>query len=318
MGKIHSLYFPPSLIALPKNISKLLRSKPYETQVIILISALATLRVVVALAFDLIGTPRLTELLTDLGLFVLFAGLWVVSVRNTNVKSVHPLFGFCIILLLALNFIEFGGIHGFSRFNYYDGIFLIILLYNRWKLALLLTFQLLLLVVITMSTHLNADWIQIFTVYKSQESIDFFFSLIALGLLTFYLKIITENEINRFESFNVRLREKVRELRSTNIELARQEHTLRGVQENLKNEINRRTFSLEEQQKSIEAFTHMNTKVLRNPIADLNDALLKLPEDQKYGSLLSQSNQELQKVFGRIKLTLETNQELDRTKIVES
>src|SRR5882724_8003738 len=91
---------------------------------------------------------RVAEVLTDTTVLLVF-GLLIFLSRKANFKSVHPAFGVVLILLIGLNFLEFGGVHGTSRFNYYAGFFITILLYSGRQLFVLLLFQSLLIIGLT-------------------------------------------------------------------------------------------------------------------------------------------------------------------------
>jgi hypothetical protein len=132
-------------------------NRPYETQVVLLISTLATLRLVLALVVDLTQRNiQPLEVLTDTTILLVFGGLLIFASRKANFETVHPAFGAVIILLLGLNFLEFGGIHGNSRFNYYAGFFIIILLYSGRQLIVLLLLQSILIIVLTIYLSANS------------------------------------------------------------------------------------------------------------------------------------------------------------------
>jgi hypothetical protein len=174
------------------SVFTLLRRKSYETQVVLLTAFLATLRLFLALYVDTTrAEPNSTEILTDVTLLLVFGSLLVLGLRQANFQSVHPLFGFLIIFLLGLNFIEFEGVKGTSRFNYYSGIYVIVLIYSgRWLYGLL-AFQFLFLVFLSASLFLELPWARQFFLDFQPEPTDFLFALLALGLLSFYLKNIT-------------------------------------------------------------------------------------------------------------------------------
>src|SRR5579859_1757335 len=130
------------------------RNRPYETQVVLLISMLATMRLIMAVVSDLFQQEvQQVETLTDFSLLLLFGGLLLFATRQLNFSAVHPWFGAVLIVLLAFNFLEFGGVRGNSRFNYYAGFFVIILLYTGRPQYLLLICQGVALIALTIYTR---------------------------------------------------------------------------------------------------------------------------------------------------------------------
>jgi len=146
---------------------------------------------ILALLMDLTQKEiRLVEVMTDTSILFAFGGLFIVVSRKANFQSVHPAFGFLIILLLGLNFLEFGGVHGNSRFNYYAGFFLIILLYSGTEMVLLLSFQSILIILLTLYVSVVPAGETILFIGGGPGIGDFLFIVTALGILSFYLKSV--------------------------------------------------------------------------------------------------------------------------------
>lgn len=298
------------------SITALLQKKPYETQVVLLTALLATLRLFVALYVDTQReNPSAAELLTDATMLLVFGLLLVLGLRQANFQSVHPLFGLLIIILLGFNFLEFKGVAGTSRFNYYSGIYVVALVYaGRW-LYVLLSVQLLFLVFLTFSTLTQASWVQFFYLDFEPDPTDFLFALVALGFLSFYLKGITLREVDKFEQFSRELNLKVAEAKTVNRSLVEQRLALQQAQEGLEAEVVRRTKTLEAKQLAIENYTRLNTTALQDPVKELGKLMDEFSPTDSMTVMLRVSHQELSVVFNSIKDTLEAQEELHRSKI---
>ena len=295
---------------------KQVKSKPYETQVVLLVALLAIVRLVIALWIDAQRPePSTRELLTDVGLLLVFGGLLVLGMYKANFTRVPSAFGFLIVLLLGFSFVELNGVSGTSRFNYYSGIYIVGLLFGGRQLLALLSFQMVLIAILAAGLYFQWPWLQQLVLPIGPDPSDFLFALVALGLLSYYLKSMTLREISKFEEVSEELRLRVAEAKRTNQSLVKQGVALQNAQELLAVEVSRRTEALERQQMAIEAYNRLNTTSLGAPISELGQLIERCGRHDHLCEMLIVSQQELSMVFENIKNNLEETGQVDRTKI---
>lgn len=303
------LKFPP--------LKSLLENRSAEVQVVLLICALGTLRMVIALVFDLLRPNAfLIEVITDLGFFAAFLFLLVLAKRKLSFQRVHPLFGVIIILLLAINFLEFGGVAGTNGFNYYAGIYVTVMLFSGRTLYTLIGFQLLLLLLLmylVLSDHPVYQTVLIGIDYAGP--IEFIFSALAIAVFTFYLKRVTISEIEKHQQQNQELGAKVAESKRLNQQLVEQAEQLKKAQQELNEEVARRVFILETRKEAIEQYIHHNTTTLKEPLMALSHAVEKLKGNSQLDVLLRLSNAELNQVVSNINAALQSDEQLNRNRV---
>lgn len=294
-------------------IKSLLQHRTAEAQVILLICSLAILRMVVALIVDFSGPVySIPELLTDFSIFFLFVILLIIVQRNFSIKKVHSIYGVLIILLLGINFLQFGGVEGTNSFNYYAGIYVVVMLYSGWRLYTLVTLQLILLVILQALIHFNHPLYQQILIHITHSQTEFIFSLISITVFTFYLKGVTLSEITELESKNSEVRLRVRESKTLNHELVVQAKELKKAQKTLQEEVTQRAKAIEVQNEAIEQYIYHNTDTLKLSLQQLSKAMEQFKGETQLHLLMKLSHAELNQVVSGIHRTLQSEEKLDR------
>jgi hypothetical protein len=301
------LKFPP--------LKPLLENRTAEVQVVLLICTLAILRIFLALVLDLSRPVHsVSELITDSSIFILFVSLFIIAQRKLSFKRVHPVFGVLIMLLLGLNFLQFGGVEGTNCFNYYAGIYVIVMLYSGRRLYILISVQLILLTMLIYLVFIKHPIYETVLIsIDSESSIEFVFSLLSIAVFTFYLKRVTVSEISMLELKIQEVRVKVKESKVLNQELIVQSKELKKAQQALKEEVTIRAKALENQNEAIEQYIHHNTDTLKNPLHQLSLAVNEFNGETQLHLFLKLSLAELNQVIASINQTLQSETKLNRS-----
>lgn len=304
----------------PSQVKTLLQDRPAEAQVILLISSLAIIRIVVALILDLTKPAySWSELITDLSIFILFLTLLVIASRNLSIKKVHPVFGVLIIGLLGINFLQFGGIKGTNCFNFYTGIYVIVMLYGGRTLYFMLGLKMLLLIILLVLIQMNAPLYNYLLInIETESSSELVFSLVAIAVFTFYLKRVTSLEIQTLEFKNDEVRAKVTESKSLNHELVDQSKELKQAQKILKGEVDLRVKAIENQNEAIQQYIYHNTDTLTDSLHHLSKAIEQFKGETQLHTLLKLSHVELTQVITGIHQTLQSTEKLDRSVLIKN
>ncbi|MBX2961418.1 MAG: hypothetical protein KF687_02830 [Cyclobacteriaceae bacterium] len=283
----------------------------FESQIIVLICGLGSLRVGAAIILDLLNRNKLEEILVDAGILLILLVVLYVTWRRPLGK-IHIIIGFSLTFLLALNFIQFGGVDGYSKFNYYSGLFILIMIYNQRAMVITVSFHLLVLLAILMLEYFDHPLLEPLFIHHHPQSSDFWFTLLTLSLFTFYLKEVTVQKGESLSKLNNLLGERVRESRKLNRLLAEKNDALKRAQANLEHEVSRRSATLQTKNQAIENFIQTNQQELINPVQELVNTIDSLNEGSPYTAYLKSTGKELESIARSIYTKLDNNIPLDR------
>ncbi|MBX2965084.1 MAG: hypothetical protein KF845_02980 [Cyclobacteriaceae bacterium] len=283
----------------------------YQAQIIILICVFGLLRMLITILFDIKNQVHQAELIVDiLLLFVIFSFFyvsWRKDFQNISIAS-----GVLLSLLLAFNFLQLGGIAGYSKFNYFASIYFIIMVYGQRKMYTSIIFNLLLLLAVLIISLLSPHWLGYINFGASFQTIDFWFTLIMLSVFTIYLKELTVSQDSKLSQLNLKMAEQVRESRKLGRVLEQSNKELKHVQTKLEDEVSRRTELLQKKNQSVEEFIQLNTTELIQAVDDLLISLNQVQSSSPYATNLERSSEELTSVTDSIRTSLQKNSLLDR------
>lgn len=287
---------------------------PYESQVMQLIGLIGLLRVVVAIVQDL-RNPIIstTELVTDSCILLVFLVLCLFALR-LRVEKIPLVFGIVLTALLAINFLQFGGVSGYTEFNFIVGIVLLVLLYTDGKKIVLVVCMLSLLAILLVLIYTNHAIYQMIFIKQQYNPEDFVYSLIGLSVLTFYLKYSMDMERNHLLTQKYSLQTAVAKTTEQHALFINQQKQLQHAQQKLEAEVHSRTQLLQNQNNAIEQYIQYNTTELKEPLERLKQSLSQLQQAGMLSNLLHMSVAELEGVTTTIATSLENERAAAKSK----
>jgi hypothetical protein len=282
---------------------------PYNSQVIFLICGFGVVRLLLETIMDL-SASQFDGLFLDVLLFGLLLAFMFTGWKK-SFTNISPLFAIFITIILAYNFLRFGGAAGHSKFNYYAALYLITMVYTNRALYLTLGFNLGLLAVILIM-DIASPGLLVPQSYPEYSTEAFWLTLVMLSFFTFYLKELTVSQGNRLSSLNSKMADQIREVRTINRMLETSNNQLLGIQNNLENEVNKRSEILRQKNQSIEGFIHVNNSDLIVAVEELAESMRYANIDSVYAGYFRESGKELHTVVQSIQSQLQEDPSLDR------
>jgi cell division protein FtsB len=286
----------------------------YQPQIILLICGFGAVRIVLALVMDFTTHVPRADLMIDLLLLITIITFVYTSWRK-EFEKIGIQFGVAITLLLAFNFLQFGGIAGYGRFNYFASIYFIVMVYSQRALYITISFNMLLLLVVLYISNTSPAWLSHIDFGVSFQTLDFWFTLMLISVFTIYLKDLTVTQGNKLSQLNLQMAEQVRESRKLGRKLEQSNQELKRAQANLEDEVSRRTEMLRKKNKSVETFIELNTTELIQAVDELLASMHNVKSSSAYTDKLKLSSEELNGVVESIRTSLKQNTLLDRTVI---
>lgn len=288
---------------------------PYESQVMQLIGLIGLFRVVVALVQDF-RSPVIntSELFTDSAILFVFLIICLLALR-LKVTHVPLVFAVVLVTLLAINFLQFGGVTGYTEFNYLIGIVVMVLLYAGQRKNILVICMLLLLAGMLWSVYIKNFIFQLLFIKTQGSPEDFIYSLVSLLILTLYLKYAMDLERDQLLQQQVALHIALDQAQQQQFTLQDQKAQLLAAQEKLEQEVASRTQELENQNASIERYIQYNVTELKEPLTRLKQSLEGVKGSDALTELLRVSVSELETVTNTITHSLEHERTIHKSKI---
>lgn len=288
----------------------------YPAQIALLICGFSVVRIAIALIMDVSKGVPLADMAIDLLLLMVILA-FVQSGWKKEFEKIHIRFGLIISLLLAFNFLQFGGIAGFGRFNYLLSIYFMVMVYSQRALYTTLAFNLIVLLIVLYISNTSPVWLQHIDFGVSFQTLDFWYTLLLIPVFTIYLKGLTVTQGDKLSQLNLHMAERVRESRKLGRKLEQFNQELKRAQAHLEDEVSNRTEMLRKKNQSVEAFIRLNTTELVQVVDELLASMQKVHSSSTYADKLKLSSDELAQVVESIRTSLEQNTLLNR-KVIRS
>lgn len=285
-----------------------------ESQIVCLICGFGTISVFIVVIVDLLRPVQYAELVVDTLILITLSSLTYLS-WTQSVQRISVVFGIFLSILLALNFLQFGGSSGYMKFNYYTGLYIIILVYSFRKLVITVTFHLLLLLIIIILDYINHPIKEKLFISSSPGAIDFWFTIVIISVFTYYLKQLTDTYSGNLSVLNNDMANRIREARSLKRLLNEKNGELKKARQQLESEINRRSEVLNRKNQAIEKFLKVNTMELVEPVQELIDVTQNISGTSPLSELLKKSSGDLAAISNSIREAIELEQTVHRKNI---
>jgi hypothetical protein len=293
-----------------KNPINLFREASYESQIMQLIGLIGLVRICIALILDLLReTINWSELVVDSALLAVFLTICLLALY-VKISKVPIAIGLMLMILLALNFLQFDGVRGFTEFNYLVGFVLIAMMYTGNTKLYLVLIMLTLLGAMLLANILVPSFQELFQIHEQTKPDDFVFALVGLTALTFYFKYAMDLERKKLSIQNTVLQQSLQQTKSQNDLLLNQKHELQTAQQNLEKEVQARSAHVQNQNHAIQQYILYNTTELQEPLERLKRNSAQLHQNNLLSDMLRLSIAELEVVTKNLSQSLEKDHDV--------
>lgn len=239
-----------------------LQTKPFEFQVWVVITAIASVRTLKSVVQGLINPINTISLTIDSLVLMVFLTLLFLLLFE-KIKHL-PIVGAILLLgLLILSYIRHGGVMGTTEYNLMALGVLFVLAYRGRQLVFLMTLFFLTIVVANLDLRYDGWLTQRFFQGNSTSLDNYFTTVIALVVLMFYFKHALVKESERVMNSRNKLRKQITTIRRQNEELREQQNLLHSMNNRLKEEIRNQDNQINHQNKAIEDYLWLSTESLQ-------------------------------------------------------
>lgn len=252
-------------------LKTLLHQKDFHLQTWIITAMLGILHISAILIFDFLDSSlNLPKITFQLILLLSFSTLTYLLITG-KIRKVPVLIPCLLIVLIALDFIRFGGVKGTLDFNVLGaGVFFISVIQRKWSLAGLVFFHVILIATI-LDIHFNGWFSQHLYQETATQYSNYFVSLITVIVFITFYKSALVKESKRLYQLRQSSTHKNEEIKVQKEALEQQQQLLTKANQDLEESIQRKTKHLQQQSLAIEQYIELSTSALTDPLARIMD-----------------------------------------------
>ena len=289
-----------------------LQERPFELQVWIVITAIGALRTLKAVLQDLANAGSIASLAVDSFILVVFVTVCL-SIYRGKIRHVPMAVAIILMVLLTVSFIRLGGVRGTSEYNIMALSILFVLAYRQRSLIWILALYFIFILAASVDLRMQG-WMTQYLFKKISTGLDpYFTTLLTLLAFFMYFKYALVRESNRLLELRAKHGQQIGTIRTQHRELEGQQQLLHGINARLKDEINRRTREIVNQNKAIQDFIWLSTESLRMPLQRITTLADDLPEDNFLESQLKEQVAELRLVIHSLREELKQHERSGET-----
>lgn len=244
----------------------LYKQRFFEVLILKLICGIGTLRSVVALIMDGQSQSGYIDLWVDVGFLIAFVIPLILMIFPFAYERVAIIFFSILSLLLALNWINKGGLEGTAEYNFIAGIVMFsIILRGKWLITLVALLIALEIALIYAWDNYSSSLKFLLDDYQP-EVFNYLFVSIAIVVITYYSKAIFDRRRLQLIENRKSLRLTMKQIKDGNRSLMIRKKELVEANRLLEQRVEQRTRELETQKESIAKYLQLSLEEINQPL----------------------------------------------------
>ena len=302
-------------------IRRILFGDSTEHNLVIIVCVLALVGITVSSVVDWGITQSVTVLLRNIIFALLFAILFALSMTNRDKEWIKVVFGFVLIILMTLFFLESKALQDMGKFYALGSLIILTIIYNSyWMFIMPAIYITIIMLLINFPESFLYDLIpSIDAMNDVRGDLSFWSNTLGILLIILYLKEQYDKNQSNLLEINNNLEASNQKMAEQNAELVNNRKELETANASLNENIEKRTKELKKRNVAVRAYIEMNTKEILNPLKETINEIegVNLPEsrseeDEKLMRLLRESGEELDKIYETIKDNLMKDGKISR------
>ena len=235
---------------------------------------------------------------------------FILTFSNLNIKILTIPFGVLVLILLAISWVNQGGIYGRSEYNYMGLVIALAMVNTGRDLRIFLVLALAIVTILNLVWEFRFEWLESYIVVFYELPLHYVSILIIATVFVYYLRHAYEKEQNELESKSLQLSRSSMELDIENAKLISQHKEYARVNAQLEAEIKERRIELDSQNKSLREFIEVSLNEFYPPLdltlSSIDDLKEKNIDNENFRMLLK-SRDVLEKAYESLRSKMKRN-----------